>query len=209
MRRQAQIRLIRDDLDIRSVRGNVQTRLEKLREGYDCLVMAKAGFERLPIPNPKSPNPNPNPNWKAGFERLGYLEDGPHKLTVYDISPREMLHAVGQGALACECRTADVEIASLLRKAVGHTETEARVNAERSFLRAIGGGCQVPLGVDTSVTPDGILKIEGGVFSEDGTQSVRAKAQGPADEADAIGKELAQKIKANGGEALMAAIARG
>jgi len=195
VRRQAQIQLMRQDLVIKSVRGNVQTRLAKLINiddvagedgGYDCLVMAK-----------------------AGFERLGYLEEGPDKVLVYDISPKEMLHAVGQGALACECRTADTQIFNLVEQVVGDPETLARVTAERSFLRSVGGGCQVPLGVFTSVSPGGILYIEGGVFAPDGSHAVRAKAEGPAQEAEAIGVRLAERIQAEGGAGLMAAIARG
>ena len=95
-----------------------------------------------------------------------------------------------------------------MRQVVGHPETHARVTAERSFLRSVGGGCQVPLGVCTSVSPDGILRIEGGVFSPDGTQAVRSNADGPAADAQAIGIRLAERIKAEGGASLMEAIAR-
>jgi len=184
VRRQAQIKLLRQDLVLKDVRGNVQTRLQKLLEGYDVLIMAK-----------------------AGFERLGYLDEGPNKVLAYPISPKEMLHAVGQGALACECRTADVEMVEILQSAIGHADTTARVTAERSFLRSIGGGCQVPLGVFTEVK-DGTLYIEGGVFATDGSQSVRALGSGPVEDAVEIGLRLAKEIHAQGGGDLMAAISR-
>lgn len=139
LRRLAQLRYHFPHLTFKDVRGNVNTRLAKLDAGeYDAIILAVAGLTRLG------------------------MSDRIHQVIPSDIS----LHAVGQGALGIECRTEDPEILELL-KVLEHQPTRDRCYAERSFLRELEGGCQVPIGVNTSVDGD-TLTLTGMVASLDG-----------------------------------------
>ncbi len=177
LRRLAQLRHHFPHLQFKDVRGNLNTRLAKLDAGeYDALILAVAGLQRLG------------------------MGDRVHQVIPAEIS----LHAVGQGALGIECRTEDPEILSLL-KVLEHTETAQRCYAERAFLRELEGGCQVPIGVNT-VIADGVLTLTGLVATLDGKTLVKDVVSGAPEEAEALGVELAQKLKDQGAEEILAAI---
>ena len=169
LRRLAQLRHHYPHLVFKDVRGNVITRLEKLDEGqYDCLILAAAGLTRL------------------GFaERI-------HQLIPSNIS----LHAVGQGALGIECVGGSKEVITLI-KTLEHKETSQRCLAERSFLRELEGGCQVPIGVRTEVSGKD-LTLEGMVASLDGKRLIREQKKGNSSEPDALGIALANELKNQG-----------
>jgi len=169
LRRLAQLRHHYPHLVFKDVRGNVITRLEKLDGGdYDCLILAAAGLGRL------------------GFA------DRIHQLIPGDIS----LHAVGQGALGIECVENKPEVLEII-KVLEHTPTSQRCLAERSFLRELEGGCQVPIGVNTRFEGEQLV-LTGMVASLDGKQLIRDQATGPADDAEAIGIALATTLKGRG-----------
>ena len=152
------------------MRGNVITRLEKLDSGdYDCLILAAAGLGRLG------------------------LADRIHEL----IDPSISLHAVGQGALGIECREADPEVLALI-KVLEHRPTALRCLAERSFLRSLEGGCQVPIGVNSSFDSADNLVLTGMVASLDGKRLIRDQVQGSQADPEAIGIALAEKLRSQG-----------
>jgi hydroxymethylbilane synthase len=174
LRRQAQLRLYRPDLELRDLRGNVDTRLKKLSNGdFDAIVLAK-----------------------AGLDRLGAAD----KIT--EIIPTEiMLPAVGQGALGIEIRARDRDTKKLA-SALDDPDTRACVTAERALLRELEGGCQVPLGAWARLGRDGLL-LEAIVLSSDGREYLRREWHGPAAEAQDIGKHLGQiLIEAGAGRIL-------
>ena len=170
LRRLAQLRYHYPHLVFKDVRGNVITRLEKLDSGdYDCLILAAAGLGRLG------------------------LADRIHEL----IDPSISLHAVGQGALGIECREADPEVLALI-KVLEHRPTALRCLAERSFLRSLEGGCQVPIGVNSSFDSADNLVLTGMVASLDGKRLIRDQVQGSQAEPEAIGIALAEKLRSQG-----------
>jgi hydroxymethylbilane synthase len=177
LRRSAQLRLLRPDLVIESIRGNVDTRLRKLDEGqYDAIVLASAGLRRL------------------GFEeRITEL-----------LSPERMVPAVGQGALAIETR-AEESAATLACRKLNHGPTRAAVVAERAVLAALGGGCQVPIGAHATVA-DGSLSIEAIVISPDGGTPIRRAAAGAVADGERIGRDLAGEILDAGGAEILEAV---
>ena len=169
LRRLAQLRHHYPQLIFKDVRGNVITRLEKLDSGeYDCLILAAAGLGRL------------------GFA------DRIHQLIPGDIS----LHAVGQGALGIECVEGKPEVLEAI-KVLEHTPTSQRCLAERAFLRELEGGCQVPIGVNTTFNGDELV-LTGMVASLDGKQLIRDQASGASSDAEAIGIALAGTLKQQG-----------
>ncbi len=169
LRRLAQLKYHYPHLLFKDVRGNVITRLEKLDSGdYDCLILAAAGLGRLGLSN-----------------RI-------HEL----IDPNISLHAVGQGALGIECRVADPEVLTLI-KVLEHRPTALRCLAERSFLRNLEGGCQVPIGVNSSFE-NGNLHLTGMVASLDGLRLIRDQASGPESDPESIGIALAEKLRSQG-----------
>jgi hydroxymethylbilane synthase len=169
LRRLAQLRHLFPHFTFKDVRGNLITRMAKLDAGeYDALILAVAGLERLGMGD-----------------------------RVHQILPKEIsLHAVGQGALGIECRSGDNEVISLL-KAIEHPETRDRCLAERSFLRTLEGGCQVPIGVNTEIIGDNLTLI-GIVASVDGQRMVQDTITGSAKNAEAIGAELANLLRQQG-----------
>lgn len=174
LRRLAQLRHHHSHFKFKDIRGNVNTRLRKLDEGeYDAIVLAAAGLNRLG------------------------MSDRIHQILPADIS----LHAVGQGALGIECRTGDSDILSLL-KVLEHAPTAQRCYAERAFLRDLEGGCQVPIGVNTVITDD-TLTLTGIVASLDGQQLIRDVVTGSPQEAEAIGRELAQRLRSQGAQKIL------
>ena len=174
LRRLAQLRHHFPHLQFKDVRGNLNTRMSKLDAGeYDALILAVAGLQRLGMGD-----------------------------RVHQILPKEIsLHAVGQGALGIECRGDDAELLSLL-KAIEHPETRDRCLAERSFLRELEGGCQVPIGVNTVIDGDN-LTLTGIVASVDGQKLAKDTVTGAAQDAEQLGKELAQILRKQGAQEIL------
>ena len=156
------------------IRGNVETRLRKLRdEGYDALVLAQAGLERLGLAD----------------------------VVTEVLDPDWMLPAVGQGALGLECRADDAATRALVA-ALDDAPTRAAVLAERALLRGLGGGCLVPIGAAAAVR-DGRLTLRAAVLPPDGTRRVGAEAAGPADQPEALGRRVAEALLARGAAELL------
>ncbi len=152
LRRRAQLLHRRPDLRISDIRGNVDTRVRKLREGEaDALVLARAGLQRLGL-------------------------DAPHTVISSDV----MLPAVGQGALAVAARE-DSPLRETIREALNHRPTEEAVRAERAMLRTLEGGCRVPVGALGIVEGD-LIRLRGIVASPDGALVYRGEARGEAPE---------------------------
>jgi len=174
LRRQAQLRHYRADLDLRELRGNVDTRLRKVGSGeYDAIVLSKAGLDRL--------------GWSQ-------------KITE-PLSTEISLPAVGQGAIAIESRVKDQEAAEILEK-LDDPETRTAIIAERALLKALQGGCQVPLGAWARFER-GELIMEAVVCSVDGAQYVRKKATAPAEQAAALGEHMARELIEGGARAIL------
>lgn len=176
LRRIAQLKHLRPDVQIKDVRGNVDTRLRKLDEGeYDALILASAGLRRL------------------GFvERISAA-----------IEQEEMLSAVGQGSLGVETRADDEETNALVSR-LDDPRTRAAVLAERALLRSLGGGCQVPIAAHATVEGRR-LKLDGLVATLDGTQVLRASLDGEAADAARVGEELAARLLERGAGELLKA----
>jgi hydroxymethylbilane synthase len=169
LRRLAQLRHHYPHLTFKDVRGNLNTRLRKLDEGeYDALILAVAGLERLG------------------------MGDRVHQV----IPPEISLHAVGQGALGIECRAGDEEILAIIQT-LQHQPTADRCYAERSFLRELEGGCQVPIGVNTSIEGDS-LTLTGMVAALDGQRLIKGSVTGLTTEAETLGIQLATQLKGQG-----------
>jgi hydroxymethylbilane synthase len=179
LRRQAQLRHYRPDLDLRDLRGNVDTRLRKVDSGeYEAVVVAK-----------------------AGLDRLGWSQKISETLST-DIS----LPAVGQGAIAIESRVKDQEAAEILGK-LDDEETRTVIIAERSLLAALQGGCQVPLGAWARIER-GELILEAVVCSIDGSQYIRQKAVAPPSQAAELGQQMAQLLVDNGARSILEEVYR-
>jgi hydroxymethylbilane synthase len=165
LRRSVQLSAIRPDLEICGIRGNIDTRLRKVSEGeVDGVIVAAAALIRL--------------DWEA-------------KITEY-LPTEHFTPSVGQGALGIEIRSEDKEVASLA-SAINHQPTWQSVTAERTFLRALGGGCRVPIAA-LGIISDGVLKLSGMVANADGTRILRATEEGDAQAPKQVGKQLAQKM---------------
>ncbi|AFY34673.1 hydroxymethylbilane synthase [Calothrix sp. PCC 7507] len=177
LRRLAQLRNKFPHFNFKDVRGNLITRMAKLDAGeYDALILAVAGLERLGMSD-----------------------------RIHQILPKEIsLHAVGQGALGIECRADDTELISLL-KAIEHPPTRDRCLAERAFLRDLEGGCQVPIGVNTEINGDD-LTLTGIVASVDGQKLVKDTVTGTAKNAEQVGTELANILRQQGAQEILAEI---
>ena len=175
-RRAALVRALRPDLTVAPIRGNVETRLTRAdRDSYDAVVVAA-----------------------VGVERLGLTE----KIVEY-FDPLTFVPAAGQGALAVELRTEDHETAELVRE-LNHGPSWAAVLAERAFLRALGGGCRVPMAA-YGRTEGESLTLVGLVIAEDGSQAFRAQVTAPMTEAEEAGGRLARELLEQGAGALVAA----
>ncbi|MEH6594600.1 MAG: hydroxymethylbilane synthase [Colwellia polaris] len=174
LRRQCQIKALRPDLDIRDLRGNVNTRLKKLDNGeYDAIILAAAGLIRLEMP-----------------ERIQeYIE------------PEVMLPANGQGAVGIECRNEDTIIKTLLAP-LACENTRVRVVAERAMNRALEGGCQVPIG-SYAVLEDQQLYLRGLVGAIDGSEILTSEVRGNIDQAAQLGNQLAENLLAKGADKIL------
>jgi hydroxymethylbilane synthase len=168
LRRSAQLKALRPDLEMHMVRGNVETRLRKASEGLDAVVLAY-----------------------AGLRRLGLAEHA-----TYVFSPDEMLPAVAQGALALEARGADAATLKRLA-ALEDPATRVRTEAERGFLARIEGGCQVPIAGHATVK-DGKVVLRALVASLDGRAVIRGERSGPAADARRMGEALAEDLLSRG-----------
>lgn len=179
LRRQAQLRHIRPDLDLRDLRGNVDTRLRKVESGeYEAVVVSKAGLDRL------------------GFsQRISEV-----------LSPEVCMPAVGQGAIAVECRLKDREAEELLAP-LDDAETRAAVIAERALLGAVHGGCQVPMGAYARVE-HGQLVMDACVCSVDGVHCVKQHAAAPPEQAAQLGEHMARLLVEAGAQPILEEVAR-
>jgi hydroxymethylbilane synthase len=174
LRRKAQLLAARPDLQVLDLRGNVDTRLRKLREGqYDAVVLAVAGLERLGL---------------AG--------------AISQVLPLDlMLPAVGQGALCVELRTGDATSRDLV-SGLEHGPTRQAADAERAFLRRLEGGCQVPIAAFAGVGGQELI-LQGLVAAPDGSHLVRDEIRGPTASGDRLGQVLAERLLSAGGEAIL------
>jgi len=174
LRRQAQLLYYRSDFHIHMLRGNLDTRLRKVREGaYDAVVLAA-----------------------AGLRRMGWTEE----VTEY-LPPDISLPAIGQGALGLEGRRDDGLVKELVAN-LEHGPTRIGVNAERAFLARLEGGCQAPI-AGYAVVEDNQLTLDGLIASVDGQRYVREKLSGSTDDSQRIGVELADRLLAAGGRLIL------
>jgi hydroxymethylbilane synthase len=179
LRRQAQLRHLRPDLDLRDLRGNVDTRLRKVESGeYDAVMVAKAGLDRLGL-----------------SKRISEV-----------LSPEVCMPAVGQGAIGVECRLKDSEAGDLLTP-LDDAETRTAIIAERALLGALQGGCQVPLGAWARVER-GELLLDACVCSVDGSQYVKQRATAPPDQAAQLGEHMARLLIEAGAQSILEEVSR-
>jgi hydroxymethylbilane synthase len=180
LRRQTQLRHYRGDFEMVDMRGNVDTRLAKLAQGdYDAIVLAK-----------------------AGLDRLGRAEQ------ISEILPPEIcLPAAGQGAMGIETRKREDEFFAAVRK-LNHRPSQLAVEAERSVLVALEGGCQVPIGVWARMEADS-LRIDARVLSADGKESIRESRTGSSENAIELGRTVAAALLDRGADRLLRLAGRG
>ncbi len=177
LRRQCQLKAIRPDLQIRDLRGNVNTRLAKLDQGeYDAIILAA-----------------------AGLIRLGFVE----RIRTY-LPVEQSLPANGQGAVGIECRSDDVRIQQLLAP-LEHLPTRQAVLAERAMNRRLQGGCQVPIGA-YAIHQGDELWLRGLVGQLDGRHIIQAEVRGPATAAEQLGLSLAEQLLAQGAGEILSAV---
>ncbi len=174
LRRRAQLLKFRSDLRVAELRGNLHTRLRKLKEtDWDAIVVAGAGLKRMN-----------EDDW------------------ITEIIPfRLALPAAGQGALGIEIKAGETEIKELVAK-LDDRSSRLETEAERSFLRRLGGGCQVPVGALGRLR-DGRLNLKGIILSLDGQRSVQSELTGKAEDARILGEKLAEELLARGGRELL------
>ncbi|MDA2918183.1 hydroxymethylbilane synthase [Desulfobacterota bacterium AH_259_B03_O07] len=179
LRRKTQLLNHSPDLEIVPIRGNVDTRLRKLQNGeFDAIILAM-----------------------AGMGRMGLIDEVTEAFPIDFLIP-----APGQGIIAVESRESDTEINDLIKE-INHYETEIASVAERSFLEAIGGDCNIPAGCYASVIDDR-MKIIGFVASPDGKDMIREETEGSKINHQSLGKEVAKEILESGGEKIASAINR-
>lgn len=180
LRRRAQLLASRPDLDITTLRGNVETRLKRLDDGeLDAIVLAAAGLARL------------------GLEaRIAALLD-----------PSVSLPAVGQGVIGIECRTDDAAARAAIG-VLNDPAAQVAVSAERAFARRLGGSCQSPIAAFAELEPGGRLTLEGLVAEPDGSRLIRDSISGNAADAEGLGDRLAGQVLAAGAGELLERLAR-
>ncbi|WP_108819201.1 hydroxymethylbilane synthase [Pseudovibrio sp. Alg231-02] len=170
LRRQAQIKRLRPDLDVVMYRGNLQTRLRKLGEGVvDATFLAYAGLRRL----------------------------GQGDLVTSLMDVEHFLPAVGQGAIGIEARLGDEETARILAP-IHHAETESRLLLERAYLAEMDGSCRTPI-AGLSHVEGNRIRFRGEVIKPDGSQTHTVEGEGPLSNAEEIGRELGKELKAKSG----------
>ena len=177
LRRQCQLKALRPDLDIRSLRGNVGTRLSKLDNGdYDAIILASAGLIRLGL-----------------ADRIASF-----------IDVEQSLPAAGQGAVGIECRTDDAQVQALLAP-LADAETTYCVLAERAMNNHLQGGCQVPIG-GYAVLQQGQLYLRALVGDIDGSRIIRAEGKSAVENAEVLGVKIAEQLLAQGADKILQAI---
>ena len=177
LRRQCQLKALRPDLDIRSLRGNVGTRLSKLDNGdYDAIILASAGLIRLGL-----------------ADRIASF-----------IDVEQSLPAAGQGAVGIECRTDDVQVHTLLAP-LADAETTYCVRAERAMNNHLQGGCQVPIG-GYAVLQQGQLYLRALVGDIDGSRIIRAEGKNAVENAEVLGVQIAEQLLAQGADKILQTI---
>ena len=177
LRRSSQLKALRPDLDVLSLRGNVQTRLSKLDDGqFDAILLAAAGLKRL----------------------------GMNERIRYELPPEVSLPAVGQGAVGIECRADDADTKALLAP-LNDADTWDRVVAERAMNRRLEGGCQVPIAGYAELQGDQ-LWLRALVASEDGREVLRVEGRAPRGEAQQLGTGLGDQLLAKGADRILAAV---
>jgi len=177
LRRQAQLLAARPDVQVGSLRGNVETRLRRFEEGLDAVVLAAAGLRRLGL----------------GDRISGLLE------------PPDFIPAAGQGIVVVECRESDGEVLQLLEEHLEDPATRVAMRAERAFLRTMEGGCQVPLG-GWARAADGGLRMVGFLARPDGTGLRRVERTGEAGAPEDLGREVALALLESGGREILASL---
>jgi hydroxymethylbilane synthase len=174
LRRQAQLLHLRPDLKVVPIRGNVDTRLRKLKtEGLDSIVLAL-----------------------AGLERMGFQNEVTESFPVDVLVP-----APGQGIIAVECRENDREVNGMLSE-INHKDSWISASSERAFLREISGSCQVPVGCHAMVN-QGKIRLLALIASPDGKEIVREEIEGTLESPEFLGKELARRILDRGGKRIL------
>src|SRR5712671_334938 len=177
LRRQAQLKAIRPDLDIHPLRGNVDTRLRKLEQGeYDGLILASAGLKRL----------------------------GKTELMKHVIPGETMCPAAGQGALGIEIREGDTTTREKL-KFLDDPAARAATTCERALLNRMGGGCQVPIGALAELR-NGKMHLEAIVADPDGNKLLRESRAGSIDSPEELGNEVGEALLRRGGDEILAAV---
>lgn len=181
LRRQAQLVALRHDLTIKMLRGNIDTRLQKLDNNeYDAIILATAGLKRLGLA---------------------------HRIT-QSFSTTDptinMLPAVGQGALGIECRISDKKIQHLIMP-LHHTPTAQCVLAERHMNALLGGNCQSPIAGLAIINNEGLLKLEGMVATPDGRTILKAQAIGNPEAMLIVGKQVAEQLLEQGAQDIITA----
>lgn len=174
LRRQCQLYALRPDLAIRDLRGNVNTRLDKLDRGdYDAIILACAGLKRL------------------GFgERIRQ-----------ELGPEIILPAIGQGAIGIECRVGDTTVHDFIRP-LGHAKTQDRLRAERSLNQHLSGGCQVPIAGYAEID-HGVVVLRGLVGRPDGSQLIHGVISGRPENGDELGQVLAEDLLGRGADVIL------
>ena len=174
-RRLAQLRQLRPDVEIKELRGNVDTRVRKLDEGqYDALILAAAGLRRLGL-----------------ADRISTA-----------IEPELMLPAVGQGALGLETRADHQELIPIVRR-LDHEPTKLACLAERALLRELGGGCQLPIAAHAIIDERSNMHLTGLVAQPDGSEVVKQMIDGPSLDAERLGTQLARLMLEAGAARLL------
>jgi hydroxymethylbilane synthase len=174
LRRGAQLLAMRPDLEIKWIRGNIDTRLEKLeKEDYDAIILAA-----------------------AGLSRMGWAQD----IVTEFLEPELCLPAVGQGALSIECRGDDHQLLELLQK-FSNSETSQTVRAERSFLKKMEGGCQIPIAGYAHLNEKNEIVLNGLVASPDGKLIYKTQMSG--NDPEKLGELVANKLTENGAKNLI------
>ncbi len=165
-RREYQIKKIRSDLECKLIRGNVDTRIKKLKDGiYDAIILSYAGIKFL--------------NFHDEISEI--------------FSPEQVIPSAGQGIIALQCREGDEEIVSVLKK-INHDETFMRAHLERNILKVLEGDCETAIGAHSIIKGDKII-VEAELFSLDGTKRFYEKKTGKAEDFSQIGRELGQILK--------------
>ncbi len=165
-RREYQIKKIRSDIECKLIRGNVDTRIKKLKDGiYDAIILSYAGIKFL--------------NFDDEISQI--------------FSTEQLIPSAGQGIIALQCREGDEEVISILKK-INHNETFMRAHVERNILKVLEGDCETAVGAYSTIKDDKII-VEAELFSLDGTKRFYEKKTGKVEDFSQIGKEVGQILK--------------